>query len=324
MKKHILFICILAISACSDDSSSVFSESGITVALATQPSSALVVFAIETGVFENHGIMINPLEFDSEELAISATTKKEIDPDIIFASDITFLANQHKLDNHRIVSTVFESDNVNALVSTEPFDIFPYLETKTLCTQQQSALHFFGKILVDRQLVGANKISFFNITELNNKLMTGDCDIVTTREPYLSDLKNQTGDNLYVKSFPGTYLQYELMLAHNRVSDKKLELILLALLDAEHQLYDSRDQLVEECLKTPGTLCNLLDHNIIQDSIVEVSLYQTVIPNLKREFSWLKQQSRDVSESQNIDVLIRTVPLNNVSPHRMTVVNHED
>lgn len=248
---------------------------------------------------------------------------KQIDADIIFSADIAYLANQHLLSDYRVISSVFDSDNLNAIASMQGFANIQALSGKVLCTQYLSALHFFGQILVERNAVEGVTYKFYKISELNDRLVNGDCDFITTREPLITDLLDKSSHKVQLAFFPGLYLQHELMLAHNRVSDDELSKFIGAMIEAEslfNQNPEKVNVILSKSLKTTPQQLSIL-HN---DSIWEVSLYQPLIPLLERQMEWLI--SHGVAEGQSYDssTSLRPDVLQMVAPLRQTVLAYED
>ena len=194
---------------------------------------------------------------------------------------------------------------------------------KVLCTQYLSALHFFGQLLVQRNNISNVSYQFYNVADLNDKLLSGECDFITTREPLSSDLLVRSDNQVQLTYFPGVYLQHELMLAHNRVSDESLTQFVKAMIEAEN-LFDSEphhvDILLSHSLKTtPQKLSRL--H---QDSVWEVSLYQPLIPLLERQMEWLVSYGLEEGKTFSSSSSLRPDVLQQIAPLRQTVVSYED
>lgn len=322
-----LLICI-ALLGCTDYSDKpkeIQTRERISIAYGDQPSAVLISSAIESKAFQLVNLDIDPIVYPSGKMAIEASIEGKVSPDVIVASDIAFLANHELLPEYKIIATAYESDNINVIVSLhEPkgahdssllssANNLRCLENRTLCTQKLSALHFFGQVLVERNNVTGTSYKYYKVNELNEKLLSGECDAITSREPFISELKRQTNSNeLEIIQFPGVYLQYELILLHNRISDKLAERLLKGLMfSEEHATANSQ---------YPG-------------SIIEVSLHQTLIPLFDRELEWIEHLHESAPLSilhehsthhTNSYPLVRTAPLENISPHRVTVIVYED
>lgn len=215
----IIMLYITLLFGCGEKEMSLPQPTDVVVATGLQPGASLLYLANAGGRFMEKNVNLSIESRPSGTLALRSVLDGEIDADIIFAADIAYLARQHLLPDYRVVATVFDSDNTNAIASLQPFSSLTELENKVICTQYLSALHFFGQALIERS--GAQNVvfKFVPVSELNSHLIKGECDFITIREPFVSELISQTNQTGYVKYFPGTFLQYELMLAHRRLSD---------------------------------------------------------------------------------------------------------
>ncbi|USD66790.1 hypothetical protein [Vibrio sp. SCSIO 43136] len=321
MKACFLVAVMVLVTACTD--SNELAKQKLSISLGAQPSSSLVKLAIDSRQFDKHALTVEPDIHISGKVALKTAIKNQAAPDVLFASNIAFLANQHLLPDYRIVATVFESDNINALSSLTSFNDLHALEGKTLCTQYLSALHFFGQTLAQRNGVRNLEFKYFKLGDLNKKMISGECDFITTRQPFIEELSALTQRQHGLAFYPGTYLQYELMLVHNRVSDAIIERFILGLLDTEEYLIKTISEVENEPCQFDD-ICILHNKELLAHSVLEVSLYQTLIPLLDRELEWLKRKAEVQTELVNTHHLFRTSPLSNVAPHRMTVMSYVD
>lgn len=294
----------------------------ILVVTGVQPGAGLLHLAQEAKQFDDKGLDISIDSKPSGKLAIKSVISGEVNADVILAADIAYLAHQHLLPNYRVVATVFDSDNVNGIASLEPFLSISSIENKVLCTQYLSALHFFGQSLVDRSGAKNVRFEFVNIAQLNQKLIDGECDYITTREPLITDLAAKRGGTAYVKHFPGTYLQYELLLVHNRVPDDVITRFLQALIKAESIIDERSDYaltvLIENLKTDPQQLKKILD-----ESVLSVSLYQPLVTLFNRELVWLKSHGLYEEAIVNSRDMLRPKPLRDAAPLRQTIIDYE-
>ncbi|USD62015.1 hypothetical protein J4N45_08690 [Vibrio sp. SCSIO 43140] len=318
-----IIACISVLFGCGDkDVKSNLTEEMLVVT-GLQPGAGLLHLANDTSEFENHNLKVSIESKPSGKLAIKSVINNDVDADVILAADIAYLAHQHLLPNYRVVATVFDSDNANGIASLEPFLDISNIENKVLCTQYLSALHFFGQTLVERS--GAKNVSFefVNVAELNERLIDGDCDYITTREPFITDLAAKQDGAAYVKYFPGTYLQYELVLVHNRVPDEVVTRFLGALIRAESVIEERSDYaqavLIENLKTDPKQLEKLLE-----ESVLSVSLYQPLVTLFNRELVWLKSHGLYEEAIVNTRDMLRPEPLRDAAPLRQTIIDYEN
>ncbi|MGF1736609.1 hypothetical protein [Photobacterium satsumensis] len=308
---------------CSEEQLESPKTPSISVISGTQPGTGLLRIAASENYFQQQNLSVSITEKPSGKLAILSVLDKHVDADVIFTADIAYLANQHMLHEYRVVASVFDSDNLNAIASMTPLVDINVMTDKVVCTQYLSALHFFGQLLVERNNIKNVTYKFFNVSELNNKLIDGECDFITTREPLLSDLLSKSDNTAQLTFFPGVYLQHELMLAHNRMSDESLSQFLKAMIQAE-SLFDSTpdrvDLILSQSLKTTPKQLSIL-HN---SSVWEVSLYQPLLPLLERQMEWLVSHGVKEGRSYTSSLSLRPDILQKVAPLRQTVTAYED
>ncbi len=242
---------------------------------------------------------------------------------MIFTADIAYLARQHLLPEYRVVATVFDSDNSNAIASLQPFSSLTDLENKVLCTQYVSALHFFGQALTERSGAQNVNFKFVPVSELNHHLLEGECDFITIREPFVSELITQTNQTGFVKYFPGTFLQYELMLAHRRLSDEHVSRLLLAMIDAESVLEEQPDYAKQVLMDSFNADAKQVQ-KLLTDSVLSVSLYQPLIALFDREFVWLQSHGLSAGSMTDTKSLLRPKPLRDAAPLRQTILDYEN
>ena len=295
----------------------------VSVVTGVQPGTGLLRIADSKSYFEQHNVSVEIKEKLSGKLAILSVINNEVDADIIFTADIAYLANQHSIPNYRVVASVFDSDNLNAIASKIPLGDIRDMAGKTLCTQYLSALHFFGQVLVERSAIQNVTYKFYKVSELNDRLLDGECDFITTREPLIADLLTKSDHQAQLTFFPGLYLQHELMLAHDRVSDETLSKFIKAMIQAEGLFNSTPEQvnlILSQSLKTTPKQLSIL-HN---DSVWEVSLYQPLLPLLERQMEWLVSHGVDEDKSFTSSASLRPDVLQHVAPLRQTVIAYED
>ncbi|GAM68054.1 hypothetical protein JCM19236_2209 [Vibrio sp. JCM 19236] len=192
MYRYLIVLASALLLACSEPSKDISQrDTPISLSLITgvQPGFGLVKVSQEQGLFEKNNIELHVIDRPSGKLALKSVINQEVDPDFILVADIAFLANQHRLRNYRIVASVFDSDNQNALASLAPINDLSALKGKTMCTQHQSALHFYGQLLVEYSGEKDVTFKYLNISDLVTGLYEGECDFITIREPFISQIK---------------------------------------------------------------------------------------------------------------------------------------
>lgn len=283
-----------------------------------QPSSSLVHIAIKENLFRDlENIEFNINYFVSGQKALDSI-QKDTSLDIVFAADIAFLSNAHSLTDYRIVAHIFESDNVNRIVSlkknTKP------LGEGILCTQQNSAIHFFGSMVLERLNFHDTKIQFYPLDKLVVALGQGDCDAVTLRSPYIDDANDLYEIDIF--EMPGAYIQREVIIVHNSVSDQTVKALLQSLIKAEEMIR-------MDTVKASETIAASINGNaeeileVLQKSVLRVELKQMILPMMDLQISWLKtNQNQKITELQSIQ-LLRDTPIKHSFPARSSVVRYD-
>ncbi|MBC7004920.1 hypothetical protein BIZ37_20355 [Photobacterium sp. BZF1] len=328
MKVVAALFLFITLVGCSDDQPEqniATDTSQVSVVTGVQPGTGLLRIADSEHYFQQHNVSVDIEEKLSGKLAIISVINKEVDADIIFTADIAYLANQHSLPDYRVVASVFDSDNLNAIASIKPLGDIQAMAGKTLCTQYLSALHFFGQVLVERNAIQDVTYQFYKVSELNDRLLDGECDFITTREPLIADLLVKSDHQAQLTFFPGVYLQHELMLAHDRVADETLSQFVKSMIQAESLFHIAPEQVnltLSQSLKTTPKQLSIL-HN---DSVWEVSLYQPLIPLLERQMEWLISHGVDEGKGKSFSssTSLRPDVLQHIAPLRQTVIAYED
>ncbi|GMQ46618.1 ABC transporter substrate-binding protein [Vibrio sp. 10N] len=319
----IMMLCATLLLGCGEKETTQSLPKDVTVVTGLQPGASLLYLAHAAERFEKQNLNLTIEPRPSGTLALRSVIDGEIDADVIFAADIAYLARQHLLPDYRVVATVFDSDNSNAIASLQPFSSLADLENKVLCTQYVSALHFFGQALAERS--GAQNVifKFVPVSELNRHLIEGECDYITIREPFVSELISQTNQTGFVKYFPGTFLQYELMLAHRRLSDEDVSRLLLAMIDAESVLEEQPDYAKQVLMDSFNADAKQVQ-KLLADSVLSVSLYQPLIALFDREFVWLQSHGLSADSTTDTKNLLRPKPLRDAAPLRQTILDYEN
>lgn len=326
MYRYLVVLASALLMACSEPSKDISQrDTPISLSLITgvQPGFGLVKVSQEQGLFEKHNIELHVIDRPSGKLALKSVINQEVDPDFILVADIAFLANQHRLSNYRIVASVFDSDNQNALASLAPINDLSALKGKTMCTQHQSALHFYGQLLVEYSGEKDVTFKYLNISDLVTGLYEGECDFITIREPFISQIKKAPPKPVYIQQFAGIYLQHELMLANERVSSKDVARVLTTLIEAEKLFISDEEKVISTLSKslsaTPKSMKSLKE-----DSMWEVSLYRPLVPLLERQMSWLVDLGIEEGRGFVPMLALRTESLESIAPLKQTVVTNED
>lgn len=290
----------------------------LSLGIPLQPSSALVHLAVSHDLIQQKSKSNIGLNyFVSGRKAIDGVRAGHAF-DILFAADIAFLSNANLLRDYRIVAMIFESDNVNRVVSLG--NSTDALKHGTLCTQKDSAVHFFGSMVLDRLNLKDTLIQFYPLADLIDQLGKGNCDAITLRSPYI-DAAQQEYD-VAIMEMPGAYIQREIMLAHDRVSDEVIRDVIAALLTAEELLRSNTDDSVKRIAKAIDADLKEVT-KLLEVSDTRVELKQIMLPMIELQMSWIENNNPSYDSHRQSIQLLRDKPLKTYFPERSSVVRYD-
>lgn len=223
----------------------------VRLALAMQPSSGLVMVALEKGFFKKNGVEVEIKEFPSGKRALKDGFFKE-KVDIAMSTEVPIVIAMLKGKEFKIAATTFNADNVNRIIARKDSDIknFSDLKDKRVATQRASAVHFFLHLmLAEHNLLEDDiKLAFMKAEMLPKALASGKIDAFSMREPYISEAKKLLGDNYVIFSKAGLYKQIEAVVVNSeftKSSPKAINRFIRALIEAEEYIINNRSEAIE-------------------------------------------------------------------------------
>jgi ABC-type nitrate/sulfonate/bicarbonate transport system substrate-binding protein len=210
----------------------------VRVGMPNQPSSALMIVALETRALAQEGIEPILTEYPSGKRALveGLLAGRE---DLITAADVPIALAGFTDAPLRIIASIFSTDDVNRIATRRSLGITRSedLAGRRIGTQQGSAVHFFWHLFsLDRQMHAPEQLRFFKAEELPAALADGRIDAFSMREPFVSEARALIGDDLLVFAAPGLYGQHELLVASESMARERpetLRRVVRALLFAE-------------------------------------------------------------------------------------------
>jgi len=239
------------LSACDlTADSTTMSESEIMkirVGLAMQPTSALLIIADEKNYFKEQGLDVHIKKYPSGKRALYQGLLKG-DVDVVTLNESPFVMAAFEHESLRAISGIFVDDNTNSIVARRDHGIqLPAdLNGKKIATQKASAVHYFmHQFLVENDIEFEHlNISFYKAEKLVEKLIRGEIDAFSMREPYVSQARKSLGDKAIVFEERGIYTQIGLLVGTSNYINKNSIIIkkfLKALNQAEKYIKNERD-----------------------------------------------------------------------------------
>ncbi len=207
--------------------------------LAMQPSSALVMVALEKGLFAANGLEVSVQAYPSGKRAMHEAlfTGRA---DVITTSDTPIAFAGFERADFKIIASIFVAHNINRIIARKDAGIQKPadLPGKRIATQRASAVHFFLHLfLLENGLSDKTvELSFMKAEALPQALADGKIDAFSMREPYISQAAALLEDKAVIFSAPGIYEQVEgLVVTQNLIVEKPTAVrkLLRAMLQAE-------------------------------------------------------------------------------------------
>lgn len=223
-------------------------KKSLRLAMPMQPSSALLLIAIEKGLFSVNGLDITVEKYPSGKRALNEGLLSG-NADIVSSSDIPVALAGMERSDFKIIAAIFSESNVNCVIArkTAGIESPKDLKGKRIATQHASAVHFFlHRFILYHGLTYKDfHLSFMKAEELPEALSTARIDAFSMREPYISQAKKLLGDNAVLFYAPGIYTQMEIFVVKKSIAMEKPDAVrrlLIALLQAEQLVLEHSEE----------------------------------------------------------------------------------
>jgi sulfonate transport system substrate-binding protein len=193
-----LFLLLLAVlTGCGREAPSTEgARQAITLALPNHPTSALVLVALDRGLFAGQGLDVQVDHYPSGKRALEEGLLAGR-ADMAVATDTPLALAALKHPELRVLASVMSTDSVSRIVVRRDLGIETPadLRGKPMATQSASAVHFFlHQFLLEQGMSDQDvKLEFLKIEELPDALASGRVAAISTREPYISPVSRQAG-----------------------------------------------------------------------------------------------------------------------------------
>lgn len=219
----------------------------INVGLAMQPISSLLIIADTNNYFKEQGLDVHIKKYPSGKRALYQGLLKG-NVDVVALNQTPFVMAAFEHDSLRAISSIFIDDNTYSIVARRDHGIkLPAdLNGKKIATQKASAVHYFmHQFIVENDIdFGQIDISFYKAEQLVEKLIKGEIDAFSMREPYVSQARESLKDKAIVFEESGIYTQIGLLVGNEEYLSKNsivIKKFLKALSQSEKYIKNNRN-----------------------------------------------------------------------------------
>lgn len=325
---HSLILLLLAVLiGCSREAppAPAAARQAITLALPNHPTSALVLVALDRGLFARQGLDIQVQHFPSGKRAIEeGLLARHADLAVATDTPVALAALQHP--NIRVLASIMSTDSVSRIVARRDLgiDTPADLRGKPIATQAASSVHFFlHQFLLEQELSDKDvKLQFRKIEDLPDALVSGQVAAISTREPYISQCRAKLGDRLRLFSARGLYQQIEMLLtteaflrAHPAVGRGLLAALLEAEAFADQQPAQVRSIVARRLNMTPEAVAAILPSYDLR-----VELPQSLLTLLEDETRWAVDNGLATGPVPDFLTILSPQALTELAPERVTLI----
>ena len=292
---------------------------------------SLIWLTDELGYFSEQHIKLNLQPYPSGKIALYAMLDGEVD--LAASAETPFAIASFKRDDLRLFATMGQSDNEVRILARRDHGINQAsdLRTKTIATQQGSAVHYFlTSFLLYHQLDTTDtRIQFLKADELHLALANGDVDAISMREPYLSKARAMIEpDKLVEFGVPGLYTKTYILVG-NKDFTEKYPGALQGILSALNKAAEYADKHPQKAI---GIIARRL--HLSRDKVValwpkvrlSISLNQSILSTLQEEAKWVLSSGQlgdNTSAGQHIPDFLQYIdptPLQQAIPYAVGLI----
>lgn len=298
----------------------------LTLGTSTQPTSALVHVAAGKGMFAAAGLDVTVKTYPSGKRALlDGLLPGQVD--VVTAADIPFVATTFTQPGLKVLASIATADNVNRIVGRQSLGILALgdLRGMTIGTQGRSAVHYFlHSVLTDQQLheAGVN-LKFYKAEMLTEKLVAGDIDAFSMREPYVSQAQAALAEDAVVLAAPGVFEQNELVLFNDSAAANDAEIqrrLLRALTAAAKFASEHPGDAINLAAKATGSNPAKLGQ-IWPTVVFEVSMDQSMLTTFESIARWLLDENLvDPAPPPKFLSRMEDAALRSVSPDAVSLI----
>lgn len=316
---------VISLAACEKAPAEPKDVRAATLGVSRESLNALAYVARDEGLFEQVGLDVELVEFDSAQLAFQAMLAGDVDAAL--CADTPIITSAISGEAFRIIATVATDSNDLKIVARRSAGITTSddLLGKRIGTRQGTAAHFFLHVYITRHGMADEDIvpeydSFENITAA---LIAGEIDAASLRQPFIAQLEDALGDDFVLLEEEGLYGKtMNLCVPADQSgidSDTQERLIRAFILAEEAGVADTSGRIVARVADDIGVEADDICSCIITSGAV--TLQQSLVLNLEDQVRWAMESGLATSATVP-DMLeyIDTAPLDAVAPERVTLI----
>ena len=304
----------------------VLAATSITIAVAQQPSSALMHIALNQDFFAEEGLNITIKTYPSGKRAlIDGLFKGEAD--YATSAEVPVVFNAFSRNDFRIIAAINYLDNINRVIARRDAGILNAedLRVKRVATQKSSAVHYFLYLfLVKHGMLEEDvALSYMKAEQLPEALAKGDIDAFSMREPYISKARSLLQGKVSIFAEPGLFPQFDVLVASERMVNNRhvTQSILKALIKAERFALEHPRQAITAVSAMTGVAREDIER-LWPDFNLKVRLGQSLLLALESEVNWVLD-SKLIAHDDIPDMLqlIEAAPLKALSPDSVSFIH---
>jgi sulfonate transport system substrate-binding protein len=298
----------------------------VSIALALEPMSALVIIAETEGFLRKEGLDVKVKEYASGRLALQGMLKGQAE--FATVADSPIVVSSFEREDFKVLATIASSDNEPKIVArrdrgiAKPTD----LAGKRIGTQKGSAVHFFlYHFLLKHGLRGVRTtVVFLEPAELPSALARGEIDAFSMREPLVGEAQRLLGDNAILFEEKGLYLKtFNLVAVEDAVKNRTsvVNKILHSLIRAEEYTRQHPEQARRKVANRLQISEAVLSREW-NELWLRVSLEQSLLLNLEDQARWAVSEGLVKGKKMpNFLNIIFIDPLHTIRPEAVRLIH---
>ncbi len=297
----------------------------VVLGVSREPLSAFAYIARDEGLFEQAGLDVEFVEYESAQQAMDALLAGEVEAAL--AADTPIVSAAINGEPLRIITTVgTDANDIKVVARSDAGISAPAdLRGKRVGTRKLTAAHFFLHVFLVKYGIRDADVdvrydSFENVTAA---LVAGDLDAVAVREPFITQLRNALGDRFLLFEEEGLYgkTMNLCVLADDQGPDAEVQrrLIRACIAAEEVALADSTGRVRQEVADAVGVPQESMCECVIVDGAI--GLRQSLVLGLEDQVRWATESGLMTARSlPDMLAIVDTGPLDAVAPERVTLI----
>lgn len=313
----------LALVACDSKPAEPADVRTVTLGVSREALNSLAYIARDEGLFEQVGLEVELVEFDSAQLALQAMLADEVDAAL--CADTPIVTSAINGESFRIIATVATDSNDLKIVARKSAGISAPedLRGKRVGTRQGTAAHFFLHVYVTRYGMADEDLavrfdSFENVTAA---MIAGELDAVALRQPFVAELEGALGNDFVLLEEEGLYGKtMNLCVPTDGIDSETQQRFIRAFILAEETgVSDTSGRIVGQVAEDIGVEADDICSCIITSGAV--TLQQSLVLNLEDQVRWaMESELATATIAPDMLSYIYPAPLDAVDPDRVTLI----